>query len=232
MRAVIFDLDGTLIDSLPDVMKALNAVLEHNDRRPLSTSETRSMIGGGADVLLQNAFKATGSPLPHDNVISCVEAFTSHYLSDHTSENRLFDGVRSALKILSAQDTKLGVCTNKPQKMALSILKSLELDAHIPVCIGKGQLPYHKPDRRHYDEVVAALGVAVHQSLYVGDSETDVETARNAGVPLILVSHGYSKNPASMLGADRLIGHFSELPKVVDQLFAAMKCAAPKTGLV
>ena len=72
---------------------------------------------------------------------------------------------------------------------------------------------------------MAALGVAVHQSLYVGDSETDLETARNAGVPLIVVSHGYSQRPASMLGGDRLIGHFSELPKVVDQLFALRKWA-------
>ena len=220
MRAVIFDLDGTLIDSLPDVMKALNAVLGHNNRRPLSTAETRSMIGGGADVLLQKAFRATGSPLRHDNVIVCVEAFTSHYLSDHTSENRLFDGVRSALKVLSAQGTKLGVCTNKPHEMALSVLKSSELDQSLSVCIGKGQFPYHKPDRRHYDEVVAALGAEVQDSIYVGDSETDVETARNAHVPLILVSHGYSQKPASMLGGDRLIKHFSELPKVVDQLFA------------
>ena len=125
--------------------------------------------------------------------------------------------------MLSRNDILLGICTNKPHKSALQVLEALQLDQHFGACFGKGSLPYHKPDRRHYEEVAARLGVAPDQTLYVGDSETDVETARNAGVPIILVPFGYSLQPAARLGGDRLINHFSELPDAVKGLFSSIR---------
>ena len=103
------------------------------------------------------------------------------------------------------------------------MLKALSLHGLFEACFGKHAVPYHKPDRRHYDEVAHALGVAPEQSLYVGDSETDVQTARNAGVPVVLVPFGYSRRPAAELGGDRLIGHFSELPATIEELFSSMQ---------
>jgi phosphoglycolate phosphatase len=104
----------------------------------------------------------------------------------------------------------------------LQALEALSLDGHFAACFGKASVPFHKPDRRHYDEVAHALGVAAENTIYVGDSETDVETARNARVPIVLVSFGYSRAPAGSLGGDRLIHHFSELPDVIDDLFVEM----------
>lgn len=223
MKAVIFDLDGTLIDSLPDLRAALNIVLAQNGRRPVTPKEIKTMVGSGSEKLLEQAFQLTGRSLMKKDFTLCFNAFTSYYQANHASKTTVFEGVLSTLKILSKKGVKLGVCTNKPHDLAIKVLRSFKLDHYLPVCIGKGKLPYHKPDRRHYDNVASALGVKPHESLYVGDSETDVKTARNAGVPLILVSYGYSREPATTLGGDYLIGHFSELPAVLGQRFIELK---------
>ena len=123
------------------------------------------------------------------------------------------------LEYLAARGVKLGVCTNKPHESAVMVLEALSLDRHFGACIGKAALPFNKPDRRHYDEVAKRLGIAPEDSIYVGDSETDVATARNAGVPVVLVTFGYSIVPVSELGADRLVEKFSELPAALEELF-------------
>jgi len=219
-QAVIFDLDGTLIDSLPDVMNALNAVLADNDRHPVTRDEAKLMVGGGAEPLLERAFAITGDVLSPQRMTSCVEAFTAYYRANPATETTIFEGVVTALQVLAERGLRLGICTNKPHQSALQVLEALSLDGHFAACLGKASVPFHKPDRRHYDEVARALGVPPERSLYVGDSETDVATARNAGVPIVLVPFGYSRAPAGDLGGDRVIGHFSELPDVVDELFA------------
>jgi phosphoglycolate phosphatase len=221
-QAVIFDLDGTLIDSLPDVMSALNSVLADNNRRPVTRDEAKLMVGGGAEPLLERAFSVTGDVLAPERAQSYVEAFTMYYRADPATKTTIFEGVVPALEALSERGLRLGICTNKPHQSALKVLEALSLDGHFAACFGKASVPFHKPDRRHYDEVAQALGVLPEHSLYVGDSETDVETARNAGVPIILVPFGYSRAPAGDLGGDRVIEHFSELPDVVDELFAQM----------
>ena len=221
-RAVIFDLDGTLIDSLPDVMNALNAVLADWGRRPVVLDEARLMVGGGAEPLLERAFDATGDALPAEHLSDCVDAFTTYYRDDPATKTTIFEGAVQALEALAREGMKLGICTNKPHKSALQVLEVLQLDRHFDACFGKASVPFHKPDRRHYDKVTTALGVDPDQSLYVGDSETDVETARNANVPIIMVSFGYSRRPAAELGGDRLINHFSELPDAVEELFSTM----------
>ena len=221
-RAVIFDLDGTLIDSLPDVMNALNAVLAENERRAVTRDEASTMVGGGAEPLLERAFDATGDSLPAERLMDCVDAFTAYYRQNPVTETTIFEGAVSALEELTERGMKLGICTNKPHKSALQVLRALDLDRYFDACFGKASLPFHKPDRRHYDEVARALGVAPDRSLYVGDSEIDVETARNAGVPMVLVPFGYSRRPATKLGGDVMISHFSELPAVIEKLFVSL----------
>ena len=223
MNAVIFDLDGTLIDSLPDIRTSLNSVLTNYGYQSISVTEVKNMIGRGSEVLLKEAFQHAGAKMDSQTLASCVKSFTSHYERNSTSKTKVFPGALSALQTLSARGIKMGVCTNKPHAIAHTILESLGLDKYFPVCIGKGKLPHHKPDSRHYNCVAAGLNVKPQETLYVGDSETDVKTARNAGVPIILVSHGYSKKPANTLGGDLLINHFSEMPNAIDKLFATMR---------
>lgn len=217
-RAVIFDLDGTLIDSLPDVLGALNPVLRNAGRRPITLDEGRLMVGGGAEPLIERAFDLTGDPVSLSDIPMYVDAFALNYQASPANLTTVFDGVVPALEDLTARGYRLGICTNKPHDSALNVLGALGLERHFAVCIGKASRPFNKPDRRHYDAVADELGVAPADSLYIGDSETDVETARNAGVPIVLVPFGYSRKPAAELGGDRLIDHFSELVSVVEEL--------------
>lgn len=217
-HAVIFDLDGTLIDSLPDVLGALNPVLREAGRRPVTIDEGKLMVGGGAEPLIERAFDLTGDPVAPADVSGYVEAFAANYQATPAHFTAVFDGAVAALEDLAARGYRLGICTNKPHESALTVLAALDLDRHFASCIGKSARPFNKPDRRHYDAVADELGVVPANSLYIGDSETDVETARNAGVPIVLVPFGYSRKPAAELGGDRLIGHFSELAAVVGEL--------------
>jgi phosphoglycolate phosphatase len=217
-QAVIFDLDGTLIDSLPDVLGALNPVLESAGRRPVTIGEGKLMVGGGAEPLIERAFDVTGDALAPEDIQNYVDAFAANYEAVPSRHTTIFDGVIPALEDLTARGYRLGICTNKPHNSAHTVLKALNLDRHFSSCIGKAARPFHKPDRRHYDAVADELGVSPGNSLYIGDSETDVETARNAGVPIVIVPFGYSRKPAVELGGDRLIGHFSELVSVVTEL--------------
>jgi len=221
-KAVIFDLDGTLIDSLPDVLGALNPVLINNGRRPITTEEGKLMVGGGVEPLIQRAFALTGEPAAPAEITHYVNAFTDNYRKAPAKYTTVFDGVINAAEELVAKGYALGICTNKPHQSAQAVLRAVNLDRHFTACVGKDVHPFNKPDRRHYDVVARKLGASAENTVYVGDSETDVETARNAGVPIILVPFGYSHRPAAELGGDRLIRHFSELPDAIEDLFSIM----------
>jgi phosphoglycolate phosphatase len=225
-QAVIFDLDGTLVDSVPDLVGALNSVLKAAGRRGVTLHEGSQMVGGGAETLIDQAFALTGTPTGGVELTNHLENFMDHYRARPARDTTVFDGAIPVLDGLAARGFKLGICTNKPHAMAMTVLEELSLDRYFAACIGQGALPFHKPDRRHYDGVANALGVAPKNTIYIGDSETDVATARNAGVPIVLVSFGYSQRPAAELGGDRLIDHFSELPNTLDELFS-MPRAAP-----
>lgn len=216
-KAVIFDLDGTLIDSLPDVLGALNLVLKGVGRRAVTIDEGRHMVGGGAEPLIERAFALTGDPIEPADVQIYVESFAVNYQAAPAHHTTIFEGVVPALEVLTGRGYELGICTNKPHNSAVNVLAALGLDRYFSSCIGKAARPFNKPDRRHYEAVATELGVPAENSIYIGDSETDVETARNAGVPIILVPFGYSRKPATELGGDRLIDHFSELVDVVDE---------------
>ena len=215
MKAVIFDLDGTLIDSLPDVIESLNTVLERAGRRRITKNEARAMIGGGAEPLIQQAFSLTGNEVNPAEVKRFVEEFLQEYSENPATKTRLFEDVRYVLKKFIDDGLKLGICTNKPHAMAHRVMNELNLTKYFDSCVGKGLLPFSKPDQRHYEHVVNEIGVSKGETTYVGDSETDVQTARNAGVPVVLVSFGYSRAPAHILGADFVINRFSELPETL-----------------
>ena len=217
-RAVIFDLMHA-IDSLPDVMNALNAVLADWGQRPVVLDEARLMVGGGAEPLLERAFDTTGDALPAEHLSDCVDAFTAYYRDHPATKTTIFEGAVQALEALARKGMKLEICEQTAQIRA-QVLEVLQLERHFEACFGKASVPFTSLTALRRGR--AALGTDPDQSLYVGDSETDVETARNANVPIIMVSFGYSRRPAVELGGDRLINHFSELPGAVEELFSTM----------
>lgn len=207
-NAVIFDLDGTLVDTAPDLGDALNRVLAEHGREPMGADGIRRMIGDGAAKLVERGFAATGGlPAP---LASLVERFLAIYEPRIAETSRPFPGVIDTLKGLKAAGLKLGVCTNKPDEATRRLLDALDLAPYFTAVSG-GDVPARKPDARHLLGVVEKLGTTPARTLMVGDSMNDVASARNAGVAVVVVSFGYTITPASQLGADALIERFDEL---------------------
>jgi phosphoglycolate phosphatase len=188
-KAVVFDLDGTLIDSLPDLAAALNRSLSRYYYRPLSRSDVGPMVGDGAKVLLQKGYAARGSqPTAEDELI-----FLADYEAHVTDLTEPYAGVPEALARLTAQGYQLGLCTNKPEVSARKVLAALDLDRFFPVVIGGDATPYRKPDPRHLAAVLAAMSIEKDQAIMVGDHANDMATAAGLGVATIFVSWGYGQ---------------------------------------
>ncbi len=219
--AVVFDLDGTLIDSAPDLLAGVNRLLAEEGRRSVSLAELRHMVGDGAAVLVRRAFEATGG-LPAEVSPGALTArFLVFYQERVCADTVLFEGVVPALDALCAQGWRLAVCTNKPFKPAVEILRILKLDRYFGAVLGGDSIDQvKKPDPRHLLETMKALGMEGRPAIMVGDSANDVQAARAAGWPVVAVSFGYTRIPAAELGADRLIDRFDELPNAI----AGLKC--------
>lgn len=213
-RAVIFDLDGTLIDSLPDLTIAVNKVLEEEGLAPLPPAEVGPMVGDGAGMLVTRAFAARGG-LPGPAVGPYLARFISHYEPNATVLTRPWEGVVQALDALKERGFTLAVCTNKPSAATHAILKDLGIDDYFAVVIGGDDAPALKPDPAHVNAVLDRLGIGHDDAVFVGDSINDVLAAKGANVRTIIVSFGYSRVPPHELGADLVIDHFSELVDAV-----------------
>ena len=216
--SLIFDLDGTLIDSLPDVVLAANRLLAGEGRREITLAEGGGMVGEGARPLVERAFSTTGAPVEEGRIDDLVRRFVALYRAAPAERTIVYPGVEKTLAALAADGIPLGICTNKPHEMSVLVLEALGLDRYFASVIGAGMLPVRKPDRRHLEAVMTEIGASAASAVYVGDSPTDVETARNAGVRMIAVSYGYSRVPANELGADVLIHRFDELPAALRRL--------------
>ena len=219
--ALIFDLDGTLADTSPDLLGATNAVLAARGRALLDLAHLRHLVGFGARALILQAMEASGTPATDEEMPALVEIFLSHYRAHIADGTRLFPHVAETLESLKAQGARLGVLTNKPQELTDPLLPLLGLDGLFAAAYGAGRKPYTKPDPRIFHDVVAELsndsgdgGPAV----MIGDSITDLNTARAAGAPCILMSYGFTPVPASELGADSVLDDFAELPDAIARL--------------
>ncbi len=220
LPAVVFDLDGTLIDSLPDLCAAVNRLLTREGRRALAPAEVRPMIGDGAARLVARAFAATGAPRS-DDVPALTQGFLDIYEAMVAVETRPFPHVVEALETLRAEGFRLGICTNKPHRPTLDLLAALDLKRHFDAVVGGDSLPVRKPDPRHVAATLAALGTDARRAVAVGDSPNDVAAAHAAGVPVIAVSFGYSRVPPADLGADILVDSFRDVPAAIRRLLAA-----------
>jgi phosphoglycolate phosphatase len=212
---IVFDLDGTLIDTAPDLVDTLNVVLAREGLPPVRYEAARNMIGGGARMMIARGIAAEGVSFPPAKVEQMFADFIAHY-SDHIADrSRPFPGLLGALDALAAQGARFAVCTNKLERLSLKLLDQLKLANRFSVICGQDTFGIQKPDPEVLRRTVAAAGGPLAHAVMVGDSATDVRVARAAGIPIIAVDFGYSDCAVSDLGADRIISRFAELPGAV-----------------
>ncbi len=219
-RAVIFDLDGTLVDTAPDLMRATNHVLEGLGRRPLEMPEVRAFVGHGARALLTRGLAATGGLPDAYDVEADYRRFVDFYSRNIAAGSAPFPGLVKLLERLKAEGFGLGVCTNKLEGLSVQLLDALDLSKYFGSVVGPDTIGIAKPDPKPFFEAVQRLNLEAPRAIMVGDSETDVLTARNAGVPVIAVPFGYTPRPVQEFGPDRMISHFDEAYDVIEDLFA------------
>ncbi len=221
--AAIFDLDGTLIDSAPDLAAALNLVLAMRDLEPLPVAQVRLMIGAGVPKLIERGFRARGMALDMGAIeADFLSPFLEYYNAHSSDLTTLYPGVVEALDALAAAHVKIGLCTNKPTQAARQILEALEVARYFDAVLGGSRERPKKPDPAVVHACLREMRAEPGAAFYVGDSETDVQTARNAGLPIIVVAGGYTAKAVSELGGDVAIDSLHELPGAVPRLAAHM----------
>jgi len=209
--AAIFDLDGTLIDTAPDLTRATNHVLSSEGRRSISVAELRPFVGRGARRMIERGFAATGTPVPPDLVDSLYDAFIAYYTENIAVDSQPFPGTLELLDRLDAAGVKLGICTNKQERLSLRLMDRLGLTQRFGAIIGADTIGISKPDPAPYREAVVRLGATGGGSVMIGDSETDILTARAAGVPVIAVTFGYTDRHVSEFNPDHAVDHMDHV---------------------
>lgn len=214
-RALIFDLDGTLIDSAPDVCASMNRVLAGMGRRELTLEETKEMVGWGGRVLAEKSLARTGRAGTDAEVDRFLEDFLATYAQHPAEHSRIFPGVIPVLDAFRSAGLRMGICTNKPTTATPPVLEAMGLAKYFDVVSCGDAVPHRKPDGRHVRLVVDELAATVETTALIGDSENDIAAAIDAGVRSVAVTFGYAHVPYDQLGADALIDHFRDLPRAL-----------------
>ena len=206
--ALIFDLDGTLVDSLPDLRAALNAMLREHGRRELAAAEVHDMIGDGSRALVERALAAT-------QTITDLEAahqrFREAYQAAPTLLSRLYPNVVETLAALRESGARLAVCTNKPQTATLAVLEGFRIAGYFDAVLGGDAVPFKKPDPRHLLAAIEKLGGTTAEAVMIGDNENDYAAARAAGIPILLMRYGYLRVAPETLSPDAWLDDFADL---------------------
>ena len=217
--ALIFDFDGTLIDSAPDLHAAANRMLVPLGRREVDVKEVQLMIGDGVPKLVERCFAATGDIPPEAEFQEHVAKFIEDYEPRSSELTTVFPGAAEELQRLKDLGIKLAICTNKVYGATMQILKGLDLEQYFDVVIGGDTLPgIKKPDPRHLQAAMEKMGVTDANCAMVGDNQNDVNAAHAAGLKVVLLSHGYTKTPVGELGGEAVIDHFDELEGALETL--------------
>lgn len=218
LKAVLFDLDGTLIDSAPDLHSAANHMLEALGRRTVSLREIQMMIGDGVPMLVRRCFAATGDVPDDEALAEHTRRYVAYYEPRSTVLTALYPGAQDALRNLKDCGLALGVCTNKVGGATMEILTKLEIDGYFDCVIAGDTLPgIKKPDPRHLEAALERLGATPETAVMIGDNANDVSAAHGARLPIILLTHGYTKTPVHDLGGDAVIDRFEHLPRALQQ---------------
>ena len=217
---VVFDLDGTLVDTAPDLAAAMNAVLAKRDRAQVPLADVRHMVGQGARALMSKAMAATGEPADEPLLDELYDQFLAYYLNNIADHSTPFPGVTAQLERCLDAGFQLGVCTNKPEAASNLLLDELEMSRYFSAVVGGDSLEVKKPDPEHIHETVRRAGGTVGHAVMVGDSANDIDAARAAETRVIAVSFGYTQIPVRELGPDITIDHFDEFWPALERLTA------------
>ena len=226
LSAVIWDLDGTIIDSAPDLAGTLNTLLQAHRRPPLSEADVRGMIGNGVARLIERGFAESRAIESEDELRHLVAQFMSDYNARATVLTRIYPGARVALREFLNAGILQAICTNKPEAISRTILKDLDLDQYFEIVVGGDTLEHRKPHPLPLRSCLQALGANTESALMIGDSAVDVATARALSMTVGIVTHGYARQPVETLGADFLISDLARLSTQVDQMLRISQASA------
>ena len=222
MCTIVFDLDGTLIDTAPDLIHTLNLVLTQEGLAAIPYADARKLIGGGAQVMIERALAAEGRNATDAEMERLYGAFIAYYSEHIADRSRPFPGFERALDDLGAAGLRLAVCTNKLEWLSLRLLKALNLTQRFAAICGPDTFGVHKPNPEIFRLTVRRAGGEPSRAIMIGDSKTDIHTGRAARVPVIAVDFGYTDVPIASLQPDRIISSFSELPAAVSDLLVGL----------
>jgi phosphoglycolate phosphatase len=217
-RTVVFDLDGTLVDTAPDLINALNYVLDREGMPPVPMHAARTMIGAGARRLLERGLELVRRTVSREDLDRLTRDFIDYYADHIADASRPFEGLESALDDLSSRGFRFAVCTNKLEWLSKRLLDQLGLSPRFAAICGADTFGVAKPDPAILQQTIARAGGEISSSIMVGDAGTDIGVARRAGVPVIGVSFGYTEIPIADLKPDRLIAHMDQLAGAVKAL--------------
>jgi phosphoglycolate phosphatase len=218
---IVFDLDGTLIDTAPDLVDTLNVVFAREGLPPVPYETARNLIGGGARMMIARGIEADGGTVAPAKLEQLFADFIAHYAEHIADRSRPFPGLVEALDALAGDGCRFAVCTNKLERLSVLLLKQLALADRFEAICGQDTFGVQKPDPEMLRRTVAAAGGSLQGSIMIGDSATDIRTARAAGIPVIAVDFGYSERPVSEFAPDTIISHFAQLPEAVAAISSA-----------
>jgi phosphoglycolate phosphatase len=216
--AILLDLDGTILETLPDLASALNRLLAAEGRRTCSTAEVRAMIGDGVPKLVERGFAATGQAVNAEGLSRLVARFLPDYNANATVETHPKPGALEFCRAERAAGVKLAVVTNKPQAPSEIILAATDFAELMSATVGGDRAAAKKPDAAPIELALELLGVAAGDAVMIGDSKADVGAARAAGIPVAAYRHGYTSIPVDDLGADAVFDDFGDLAAVLARL--------------
>jgi phosphoglycolate phosphatase len=225
---VVFDLDGTLVDTAPDLVATLNVIFAREDLPPVAYDTARNMVGGGARAMIERGLAAEGRRLAVAEVDTLVRDFIDHYGAHIADRSRPFPGLAAALDELTASGCRFAVCTNKLEGLSVRLLDALGLSARFAAICGADTFGMQKPDPELLRRTIARAGGRTDAAVMVGDSISDIATARGAGIPVIAVDYGYTETPVRELGPDRVIGTLHDLPNAVFDLLGSKFRSRPQ----
>lgn len=220
---LVFDLDGTLVDTAGDLIATLNDVLAGEGLAPLTRDDAGSLLGAGVKAMIARGYALEHVPLDAATHDRLFEAFIPRYARDIARHSRPFEGAVEALDRFAAAGWRLAICTNKLESLSHRLLDELGLGDRFAAVCGGDTFPVRKPDPGHLLGTIAAAGCVPETSVMVGDSANDIDAARNAGVPVVAVTFGYTDRPVSELGPDRVIDHFDQLFDAVTAITLARR---------
>jgi phosphoglycolate phosphatase len=218
MLTIVFDLDGTLIDTAPDLIDTLNHTLAQQGLPVIPFETARPLIGGGAKGMIEKALAMEGRDCAPADIDRLYAAFVAHYAVHIADRSRPFPKLEATLDRLAEEGHRLAVCTNKLEWLSKRLLDALHLTRHFAAICGQDTFGVQKPDPQIFRATVESAGGEPKRAIMVGDSVTDIRTARAAGVPVVAVDFGYTDVPIASLGPDRVISSFAELPGVISAL--------------